>query len=147
MPPDSVRQRLGSKYGPQMVRVQTGAANLTFNLICDYPMDCEARKTGIINAAHPQCDGHLPAHRRRIRPSVAGCRMRSKDEVTSMSGSNQYFGGWFLAQGEPLNLLGHPRELARAVIKEGGCISTESPVQQVISRDGKWSARGAVNTE
>ena len=122
-----------------MVRMQTGAARLVFDLIRDYKMDCEAKQTGIINAAHtPSAMDICLSKCDEYSPYVEGCRMLSKDEVTSMTGSEKYFGGWLTGEGGHLNPLGYARELARAVLAEGGEIFTGSPVQRVVPRDGKW---------
>ena len=138
--PRTVRETLGEKHGRQMVRMQTGAADLVFNLIRRYEMNCEAQQTGIINAAHtPSAMDTCLAKFDAYSPYIDGCRMLSKDEVTSMTGSDKYFGGWYLAQGGHLNPLGYARELARAVIEEGGEIFTGSPVKRIVSRNGKWS--------
>ena len=149
--PRTVRETLGPKHGPQMVRMQTGAARLVFDLIRDYKMDCEAKQTGIINAAHtPSAMDICLSKCDEYSPYVEGCRMLSKDEVTSMTGSEKYFGGWLTGEGGHLNPLGYARELARAVLAEGGEIFTGSPVQRVVPRDGKWAvetSRGSVLAE
>lgn len=72
---------------------------------------------------------------------IEGCRTLDKAEVQALTGSERYFGGWFIPDGGHLNPLAYARGLARAVLQEGGQVFTRSAVTSIVPKGGHWCAR------
>ena len=140
--PDRVVEILGPEHGPRMVRLQTEAARLVFDLIREHGIDCEAEQNGIVMAAHaPSALAKCEARCEQYAPLIDGCRMLDKDEVEALTGSDKYFGGWIVPEGGHLNPLGYARGLASAALKEGARVFTQSPVESVTPKGGGWCAK------
>ena len=64
-----------------------------------------------------------------------------------LTGSPRYYGAWHHPEGGHLNPLGYARGLARAVIRLGGVVHTDLPVQAIMPSGTRWrveTPRGAV---
>lgn len=144
----TIRKMLGEPFASRFIERQTNAANLVFDLIRRYDIDCEGVQTGYVQAAH--APGVLPKMEARCGyyQSVGkATRMLDRDEVTELTGSPRYYGGWFHPEGGHLNPLGYSRGLARAVMSLRGRVFTESAVTAIVPEGGRWrveTAGGAV---
>src|SRR6185369_4938162 len=132
----------------RLIARQTDAANLVFDLIRRYEIDCEGVQTGYVQAAHaPGVLAKMEARCGYYRSVGKATRMLDRDEVAQLTGSPRYHGGWFHPEGGHLNPLGYSRGLARAVMSRGGRIFTHSPVTAIAPEGARWrveTERGAV---
>jgi len=143
----TIRKMLGEPFASRLIARQTNAANLVFDIIRRYDIDCEGVQTGYVQAAH--APGVLPKMQERCGyyQSVGkATRMLDRDEVAQLTGSPRYHGGWFHPEGGHLNPLGYSRGLARAVISRGGRIFTQSPVTAIAADAGRWRVETAKGT-
>ena len=116
----TVRRILGEPFAERLIERQTNAANLVFDIIRRYGIDCEAVQTGYIHAAH--ATAALAKLERRCREYAAvgkATRMLDRDEAQRLTGSPRFCGGWIHPEGGHLNPLGYARGLARAAISRG----------------------------
>lgn len=115
-----IRTMLGEPFASRLIKRQTDAANLVFDLIRRHRIDCEGVQTGYVKAAH--APGVLPKMEQQCGyyQSVGkATKLLSRDEVEYMTGSPRYYGGWFHPEGGHLNPLGYARGLARAAMVAG----------------------------
>lgn len=143
-----IRKMLGEPFASRLIRRQTDAANLVFDIIRRYGIDCEAVQTGYVQAAHaPALMAKMEARCRLYQEVGKATRMLDRDETARLTGSPRYFGGWFHPEGGHLNPLGYSRGLAGAAIGQGARIFTGSPVTAIVAEGARWrveTAAGAV---
>lgn len=146
-----IRKMLGEPFASRLIERQTNGANLAFELIRRYGIDCEGVQTGYVQAAH--APGMLDKMEKRCgyyRSVGKATRILDRDEAAELTGSPRYFGGWFHPEGGHLNPLGYSRGLARAVLSLGGQIYTQSPVTGIKAEGARWrieTPKGAVLAE
>ena len=144
----TIRKMLGEPFASRLISRQTNAANLVFEIIRRYEIDCEGVQTGYVQAAH--APGVLAKMERRCGyyQSVGkAARMLGRDEAIRLTGSPRYHGGWFHPEGGHLNPLGYSRGLARAAMSRGARVFTRSPVTGIVPEGTRWrveTAKGAV---
>ena len=134
-----IRTMLGEPFASRLIQRQTDAANLVFSLIRRHEIDCEGVQTGYIKAAH--APGVLPKMELQCgcyRSVGKATRMLSREEVEHLTGSPRYYGGWFHPEGGHLNPLGYARGLAKAAIKAGAKIFTDSPALRLTPEGERW---------
>jgi len=147
----TIRKLLGEPFATRLIARQTNAANLVFDLIRRYDIDCEGVQTGYVQAAHapgvmPKMEARCGYYRSVGKPT----RMLDRDEVAHLTGSPRYYGGWFHPEGGHLNPLGYSRGLARAAMSGGSRVFTQSPVTSIVAEGGRWrvaTAQGSVLAE
>ena len=144
----TIRKMLGEPFASRLIARQTDAANLVFELIHRYDIDCESVQTGYVQAAHaPSVLSKMEARCGYYQSVGKKTRMLDRDEVTRLTGSPRYYGGWFHPEGGHLNPLGYSRGLARAAMSRGARVFTQSPVTAIVPEGGRWrveTGKGAV---
>ncbi|HEY4890086.1 MAG TPA: FAD-binding oxidoreductase [Reyranella sp.] len=154
--PHEIEQRFGKERGAALIRAIGGGPDLVLGLIARYAIDCAARRSGILTAAHSAAS--LADLKRRVEiwnARGAPLRLLSRDEMEAASGTGFYPGGCLDPRGGAINPLGYARGLARAVIGLGGAIRQKAEVKSIV-RAGtpqggtQWrvtTARGHVDAE
>lgn len=137
-----LRGHLGTERAQRLIARQTAGADLAAAFIRDYQIDCEWKQNGYFHGAL------TPRRIERVRKkaesyAAAGCpsRMIDASEARQLTGSERFYGGWFLQSGGHLNPLGYARGLARAAIQEGVKLYTRSRVEKVERNGLKWRVR------
>lgn len=144
----AIRKMLGEPFASRLIARQTNAANLVFDLIRRYDIDCEGVQTGYVQAAHaPGVLSKMEARCGYYQSVGKATRLLDRDATAQLTGSPRYYGGWFHPEGGHLNPLGYSRGLARAALSLGARVFTQSPVTAIVAEAGRWrveTARGAV---
>ncbi len=136
-----VRRMLGEPYAERLIRRQTNAANLVFDLIRRYEIDCEGMQNGYVQAAHaPSMMEKLAAKQRAYAEVGKKTRLLDKAEAERLTGSPRYYGAWFHPEGGHLNPLGYARGLARAALS----IKPQGTRWRVETKDGAVLAEKVV---
>lgn len=148
--PDDLIATFGAEMGNRIIRAMGGGADLVFSLIERYRMDCHARQSGWIQAAHgpkPYEDLVVPRCRQWQARGVAA-RLLDRAETAGMIGSvpEVYHGGWFDPRGGVLQPLSYARGLARAALAEGAKVCAGSPVESLSRDGGHWTLKLAQST-
>ncbi len=144
---EQIRRMLGEPFASRLIERQTNGANLVFDIIRRYGIDCEAVQNGYIQPAHaPSILPKLEAKCRSYQEIGKAARMLGQDETAQMTGSPRYFGGWFLPEGGHLNPLGYARGLARAAISQGAKVFTGSPVTAIRADGARWRVEAPTGT-
>ena len=137
--PDDIVRAFGETIGPRLVRLIGGAAAETFDLIRRHQIRCDAVQNGWVQPAHRA--SRLALARRRVEQwSRHGMdvRLLSRDEVSTLLGSDRYHGGWTAPTGGHINPLGYSRGLAQAAIAAGATIHGDTPARSIAPQSGGW---------
>lgn len=135
----AIRKMLGEPFASRLIERQANGANLVFDIIRRYGIECEGVQTGYIQAAHaPSVIGKLERRCRTYQEIGKKTRMLDRDETERLTGSPRYFGAWFHPEGGHINPLGYVRGLARAVMSVGGRVFTDSPVTAIVKEGARW---------
>jgi len=153
--PHEIEARFGAQRGAELIRIVGEGPNVVFDLIKRYQIECDARRSGIITAAHSWAS--LADLKRRVEIWTrrgAPLRLLSRAELEAASGASSYLGGCLDPRGGAINPLGYARGLARAVIEKGGIIRKNAHVRRIerasVDRVGmRWRVatdNGSVDT-
>lgn len=146
--PHEIEKRFGKERGGELIRVIGNGPDLVFGLIERYAMECSARRSGILTAAHSATS--LSDLQRRVEIWVrrgAPLQLLSRSELESRSGTGFYVGGCLDPRGGAINPLGYARGLAAAVLREGGQIRRKAHVNSIVRAASGWRVnldRGSV---
>ncbi|GEO87383.1 MULTISPECIES: NAD(P)/FAD-dependent oxidoreductase [Alphaproteobacteria] len=146
-----VRKILGEPFGTRFIAAQANAADLVFGLIDRYGIDCDAVRTGYVEAAHtPAVFARIDAKNADYMALGKRTQVLTKAETERRTGSQRYFGGWLHPDGGHLNPLSYVRGLARALLGLGGRIYTQSTVISIKPAGTRWqvsTSRGSVTVD
>ena len=149
--PHEIEQRFGQERGAALIRTIGDGPDLVLGLIARYRIECAARRSGILTAAHSAAS--LADLKRRVEiwnARGAPLRLLSRDEMEAASGTGFYPGGCLDPRGGAINPLGYARGLARALIGLGGAIRQKAEVRAIKRAGTRWrvmTARGHVDAE
>jgi glycine/D-amino acid oxidase-like deaminating enzyme len=135
----------------QRFRAIGDGPDLVLGLIARHRIDCAARRSGILTAAHSAAS--LADLKRRVEiwnARGAPLRLLPRDEMEAASGTGAYAGGCLDPRGGAINPLGYARGLAGAVIGLGGAIRQQAEVRSIKRAGTQWrvmTARGNVDAE
>ena len=147
--PHEIEERFGKERGGELIRIVGQGPDLVFGLIERYGMQCDARRSGILTAAHSAAS--LSDLKRRVevwQGRGAPIEMLSRAEIAAKSGTEFYAGGCIDSRGGSINPLGYARGLARAVLERGGAIRRDALVRGIARKGSGWSLtldRGSVD--
>lgn len=146
-----VRKILGKSLGTRFIAAQANAADLVFGLIDRYRIDCDAVRTGYVEAAHtPAVLARIEAKNAYYMALGKRTRVLTKAETERRTGSQRYLGGWLHSDGGHLNPLGYVGGLARALLGLGGRIYTQSAVISIRPAGTRWqvsTSKGSVTAD
>ena len=140
--PDELGAAFGEERGMRIAKRMGAAADLVFGLIDRYGMDCHARRSGWIQAAHgakPLRDLIEPRCRQWTELGVP-MEMLDRRQVAAALGSDPaaYVGGLRDPRGGVLQPLGYARGLAAAAMQEGAVILAHAPVDRLARAGSGW---------
>ena len=136
--PDDIEARHGAA-GERFVGVIRDSADYLFSLVRAHDLQAEAEQNGWIQPVHSP--GRMKIAERRVEQwskRGAPVELLSRDEVVALTGSQQWHGGFWNRTGGHINPLALARELARAVIENGGAIYDNTPAQSVSRQGDRW---------
>lgn len=140
--PHEIEQRFGKERGNALIRAIGGGPDLVFGLIEQYGMQCDARRSGILTAAHSPAS--LADLQRRVDVWVRRgepLQFLSRAELERQSGTAFYVGGCLDPRGGAINPLGYARGLAAAVLQRGGRIRCDAHVRSVVRAASGWEVK------
>jgi glycine/D-amino acid oxidase-like deaminating enzyme len=146
--PEEIVARHGAA-GERFVVMLRDSASTLFDLARRYQLNAEQEQAGWVQPVHSP--GRTKIAERRVRQwgkVGAPVELLSRDQARDMLGSEAWYGGFWNKSGGHINPLALARELARAVVKEGGRIYVRSPVASFERRGDRWvveTARGEIS--
>lgn len=136
--PHEIEARFGAERGAELIRVVGEGPDLVFGLIERHRIDCAARRSGIITAAHSTAS--LADLTRRVEVWTrrgAPLRLLPRAALEAASGTGAYAGGCLDPRGGAINPLGYARGLARAVIDKGGTVRKKAEVRAITRQSAE----------
>ncbi len=145
--PDDAVAEFGPVRGERLNAMVAGSADLVFDLIRKYEIDCDAAQNGWLQPAHrPSRLKGVQAKHDQWAARGAPVEMFDAEQAQELTGSPIYHGGWMHRSGGHVQPLSYSRGLARAAQTAGAAVHGDSPVQS-IDRDGnKWRLKAAMGS-
>ena len=147
--PDALVQAFGSERGEAFVGLVRNSASITFDLIREHGIECEAVQNGWVQPAHTAGRVKLAQSRHeQWRRRGAPVELLDADQVAALTGSTYWHGGWANPTGGHINPLGLVRGLADAAMQAGARVCTHSAALRIAARGDDWrvATREAVVT-
>ncbi|MDE2334010.1 MAG: FAD-binding oxidoreductase [Rhodospirillales bacterium] len=146
--PEAVLRVMGEGRGERFLAMLQASADLLFETVARYAIDCDAVRTGWIQPAHTPGRARL-AERRAAQWARRGAPATYLDAIAMHEhlGSPAYAGGWRHAGGGHINPLAFTRGLARAAQQEGVRIHEHSRALRLAREADGWrvsTPQGAV---
>ena len=139
LPPQIVREKLGTTYGPRFIEHFGNAPEYVFSLIETHQMRCEVTRTGTIHAAHsPQGFKELRERHKEWTRLGKPVDLIDREQVAEMIGTDHFHGGLLDHRCGTINPMGFCRGLARAAFGAGASISTGVRVTSLVRQNGQW---------
>jgi len=146
-----VLRTFGPEYGDRLIDGLGSGPDLVFDLIARYAISCEARKTGLIFAAHTRVAAHdLEARARFLQSRGVGAEILDAADAERLTGSRYYKTVLVEPRGGTLNPLAFARGLARAASTEGAQIFEQSRAIAIRRQGQRWlieTANGRVEAK
>jgi glycine/D-amino acid oxidase-like deaminating enzyme len=141
--PEEIVARHGNA-GERFVGMLRDSAATLFDVARRYQLDAEQEQAGWVQPVHSPRRIKIAERRVRQWGKVgAPVELLSRDKARDMLGSDVWYGGFWNRSGGHINPLALARELARAVVKEGGRIYARSPVESFERRGDRWIVKTA----
>lgn len=140
--PDTVERLLGPGFGRRAVRLSGEAADLVFDLVARYGIDCAAARTGWIQPA-PDARG-VALQQARVRQwerRGAPVEWLDRGAVSAALGTGFYLGGLLDRRAGSLQPLAYARGLAAAAMRAGARICGRSPALRLERQGAGWCVR------
>lgn len=137
--PDTLERMFGPTLGAQLVQTVASGPDLVFDLIRRYEINCAPTRRGWIQPATSDA-ALLPIVRRveQWRRRGAPVELLDRREVSRLTGSERYCGGWLDRRGGTVQPLSYLFGLARAVQGLGGRIFAGSPAIKLEASGTQW---------
>ncbi len=142
--PSELRALLGEEKGQALVDFAGGTADAVFDLIDKHQMDVPRVRRGWIQGSHtPEA---LKMAERRVRDwgrEGVATQLLDRSEAARLLGTEKYLGGWVDPRGGGVQPLSYVRGIAKAALKAGVTIHTDSPVRAMSPITGGWKVETA----
>ncbi len=137
--PEGMIQRFGPDKGEAMAAFAGNAPTLVFDLIDKYGIDCDAVRSGWLQAGHgPSVLPLLESRVRQWRDRGAPIELLGPADTERLSGSRFYSGALLDRRGGTLNPLAYARGLAAAALSQGARLHGNSPATAIERKGPVW---------
>jgi len=145
--PAAVLKLMGVERAERFLRMLDDSADLLFETIARYRIDCDAVRAGWIQPAHSPGRARLAAKRaEQWQARGAPAEFLDATSLAQRLGSAAYHGGWRHGGGGHINPLAFTRGLARAVVQEGVVVHEHSPARHLVREGDGWRVLTAGGT-
>jgi glycine/D-amino acid oxidase-like deaminating enzyme len=130
--------------GERFVAMLRDSASTLFDVVKKYQIEAEHEQSGWVQPVHSP--GRIRIAERRVKQWSkfgAPVELLSRAEVTDMTGSDAWYGGFWNRTGGHVNPLALARGLARAALGLGARIYARSPAISFERRNDKWVVKTA----
>jgi glycine/D-amino acid oxidase-like deaminating enzyme len=145
--PSEMSAKFGAAVGRKLTEAVGNAADVVFDRVAKHRIDCDAKRSGWIQAAHAA--PALARVQQRARDWMAmgaSVELLDASDVERLVGTRAYLGGWIDKRAGTLQPLSFTRGLARAAREAGVAVHENSPVE-FLEQDGEgWRIRTAKGT-
>jgi glycine/D-amino acid oxidase-like deaminating enzyme len=142
MMPSEVLTTLGPDYGERVLKLLGEAPAAVWALIDKHAIACESVRNGTLHCAVGAAGlAELQERDRQWSARGAPVRLLNAKETAARIGSAAYAGSLLDMRAGTIQPLAYARGLAKAALKAGAVIYTQSPVTQAEEINGKWIVR------
>lgn len=137
--PDAILRVYGVETGERFLTMLERSADILYNTVKRYDIDCDAVRAGWMQLAHSP--GRLKVTHRRAQQWIKRgnqSRLLDRHDVAQRLGSDVYCGGWLHEGGGHLNPLALAQGLARAAVSEGASVYEQTPVLSLQRQGDVW---------
>src|SRR5258707_10404168 len=141
--PEDIIAKHGA-VGERFVALLRDSASTLFDVARRYNIEAEQEQAGWVQPVHSL--GRIKIAERRVRQWSkfgAPVELLAREQVSDMTGSDAWFGGFWNKTGGHINPLALARGLAHAVLGLGGRIYARSPVESFERVHGRWVVKTA----
>jgi glycine/D-amino acid oxidase-like deaminating enzyme len=125
--------------GERFVAMLRDSASALFDVVQKYKIEAEQEQAGWVQPVHSP--GRIKIAERRVKQWSkfgAPVELLSREQVSDMTGSNAWYGGFWNKTGGHVNPLALARGLAHAALGLGARIYARSPAISFERRNDKW---------
>jgi glycine/D-amino acid oxidase-like deaminating enzyme len=136
--PEDIIAKHGA-VGERFVAMLRDSAAVLFDVVQKYKIEAEHEQSGWVQPVHSP--GRIRIAERRVKQWSkfgAPVELLSREQVTDMTGSDAWYGGFWNKTGGHVNPLALARGLARAALGLGARIYARSPAVSFERRNDKW---------
>jgi glycine/D-amino acid oxidase-like deaminating enzyme len=145
--PDDLLRTLGADTAGPMIEFVGRTADVLFELISRFQIECDPIRQGWIQCAHNKTTVRLVHDRaRQWFERGAPVAQLSGAEVANLTGTSFYPGGWLDRRGGRIHPLNYTLGLAKAVQESGANIYTETEIDAIVPERGGWIARSSAGS-
>jgi glycine/D-amino acid oxidase-like deaminating enzyme len=139
--PDTLVAMFGENRGRDLVAFAGETAERTFELIRRHAIACDARQSGWLQPAPDAAKLEKIYARAEQWSRHAGvdARLMGRADVTELTGTDSYVGGWIDPRGGTVQPLSYARGLARAATDAGARVVSRALVRELSRGDGSWT--------
>ncbi|MBP0593779.1 FAD-binding oxidoreductase [Paraburkholderia sp. LEh10] len=137
--PDDLMRALGRETALPLIELASGTADVVFDLIARYRLDCDAVRAGWIQPAHSSA--MLETQRRRVaqwQARGASVDMLDRAAVAARTGCAGYLGGWIDRRAGSVHPLKYLRGLLNAATQHGVSVHGQSKVGSLTRAGRGW---------
>ena len=140
--PRFLERVFGRNGATRVIEFVDGSAAFTFDLIDRYGIECDATRSGWIQAAAtPKSFGRLAERSRQADAKRAGLELLDASSMEERTGSPAYLGGLLDPRGGMVHPLKYARGLANCVTTKGGTIHGLTPALGIEGDAGDLRVR------
>jgi glycine/D-amino acid oxidase-like deaminating enzyme len=136
--PEDIIAKHGA-VGERFVAMLRDSASTLFDVMQKYKIEAEQEQAGWVQPVHSP--GRIRIAERRVKQWSkfgAPVELLSREQVTDMTGSDAWYGGFWNKTGGHVNPLALARGLARAALGLGARVYARSPAISFERRNDKW---------
>ncbi|HUG56603.1 MAG TPA: FAD-dependent oxidoreductase, partial [Candidimonas sp.] len=137
--PDELRARLGEEHAEGVIQLAAGAADVVFNLIEKYGIECDAIRKGWIQTAHsPKLLQLMERRARQWEKRGVRVELLDRSAVAERVGGKGFVGGWVDYRAGSIQPLSYVRGLVRVAQHLGVAVHGKSRAVKIEKVDGSW---------
>lgn len=137
--PDELVSRYGASAGDSLVALSGSAPDLVFQLIARHDIECDARRSGWLQAAPTrQALAKLASRAQQWGRRGTHVSILDRAKIAELTGTSRYLGGWIDHRGGTIQPLRYARGLARAAMAAGAKLYTHSPALRLSPNGSAW---------
>lgn len=142
LPPKDLNNIYGESVGRRVAEVSGSAADIVFDIIEKYDLNCSPVRAGWIKAAHSDRTlAKLTAETQELADSGTDVGVLSANEIGSLIGSKAFVGGAIDRRAGTVQPLSYCRELCSAILNIGARVYTQTRASLLEKRSERWSIR------
>ncbi|GEN24383.1 oxidoreductase [Halomonas cupida] len=139
IPPDDILETLGQEDGERANTLLGGAPAEVFSLIERHAIDCDATRTGTLHLAHnTKGEGDLARRAEQFQRRGAPVELLGGDDCYQRVGTRRIRRALLDHRAGTINPAAYTRGLARAAVKAGARLYTNSPACGVTRHAEDW---------